>query len=244
MYRRCIEWRAAPDHKRRARAIETVGRPRVHTFNVRQSFTVGSSAVSPRGDPMNFASFRDDISPFQKVVLPHLDDAYGLARWLIDDRTDSESVVREACLSALRGIGEHSSSNARVWVLGIVHRAAYEWLDRNRPTALAAVEDSEEAQYARHGEFDVEAALLGTSATQLEAAIAALPAPIRETIVLRDILGLSYRDIAEVTGAPTSAVVLRLAQARHTLLVNMAGIAPDRGGSRQTSYDQQPNVIV
>jgi DNA-directed RNA polymerase specialized sigma24 family protein len=127
----------------------------------------------------------------------------------------------------LRGIGEHSNFNARVWVLGIVHRAAYEWLGKNRTTALATVEDSEVAEYVQHGEVDApESTLLGTSATQLEAAIAALPPPIRETIVLRDILGLSYRDIAEVTGTPTSAVVLRLAEARHTVLVNRARIAP------------------
>jgi hypothetical protein len=62
--------------------------------------------------------------------------------------------------------------------------------------------------------------------------------------VLRDILGLSYRDIAEVTGTPTSAVVMRHAEARHTVLVNITWTAPASGGSRQTSYDQQPNVIV
>jgi RNA polymerase sigma factor (sigma-70 family) len=180
-----------------------------------------------QGAATNSARSGDDGSSFQKAVLPHLDDAYGLARWLIDDRTDLENVVHGACLSAFRGIGEHSSFNARVWVLAIVHRAAYEWLGKNRTTALAAVEDSEVAEYVQHGEVDApESTLLGTSATQLEAAIAALPPPIRETIVLRDILGLSYRDIAEVTGTPTSAVVLRLAEARHTVLVNRARIAP------------------
>jgi RNA polymerase sigma factor (sigma-70 family) len=200
---------------------------RVNSFEFRQGVTGKRSSVAPQG--ATSARLGEDGSSFQKVVLPHLDDAYGLARWLIDDRTESENVVHGACLSAFRGIGEYSNFNARVWVLGIVHRAAYEWLGKNRTTALAAVEDSEVAEYARHGEIDAEApesALFGTSATQLEAAIAALPAPIRETIVLRDILGLSYRDIAEVTGTPTSAVVLRLAEARHTLLVNRARIAP------------------
>jgi RNA polymerase sigma factor (sigma-70 family) len=219
----------------------------VNSFEFRQSFTGKRSLVAPQGAATNSARLGDDGSSFQKAVLPHLDDAYGLARWLVDDRTESENVVHGACLSAFRGFGEHSYFNARVWVLGIVHRAAYEWLGKNRTTALAAVEDSEVAEYARHGEVDDEApesALLGTSATQLEAAIAALPAPIRETIVLRDILGLSYRDIAEVTGTPTSSVVTRLAEARHTVLINMTRIAPASGGSRQTSYHQQSNVIV
>jgi RNA polymerase sigma factor (sigma-70 family) len=200
-----------------------------------------------QGAATNSARSGDDGSSFQKAVLPHLDDAYGLARWLIDDRTDLENVVHGACLSAFRGIGEHASFNARVWVLAIVHRAAYEWLGKNRPTALAAVEDSQVAEYAGYSEFDAEApksTLLRTSATQLKGAIGALPPPIRETIVLRDILGLSYRDIAEVTGTPTSAVVMRLAEARHTVLVNITRTAPASGGSRQTSYDQQPNVIV
>jgi RNA polymerase sigma factor (sigma-70 family) len=236
-----------PDHKWRATATVLAPEDRVNNFELRQSFTGKRSSVAPQGAATNVARLRDEGSSFQKVVLPHLDDAYGLAHWLIDDRTESESVVQGACLSAFRGIGENYGSNARVWILSIVHRAVYEWLGKNQPTVLATVEDSNDAEYARHDEFDAEApqlAVLGTSATQLEAAIAALPAPIRETIVLRDILGLSYRDIAEVTGATTSAIMLQLAEARHTLLVNVARNAPDSGGARQTRYDQQLNVIA
>ena len=146
---------------------------RVNSFEFRQSFTGKRSSVAPQGAATNSARLGDDGSSFQKDVLPHLDDAYGLARWLIDDRTESENIVHAVCLSAFRGIREHSNFNARVWVLGIVHRAAYEWLGKNRTTALAAVEDSEVAEYARQGEIDAEApesALFGTSATQLEAA--------------------------------------------------------------------------
>jgi RNA polymerase sigma factor (sigma-70 family) len=220
---------------------------RVNSFELRQSFTGKRSSVAPQGAATNVARLRDDGSSLQKAVLPHLDDAYGLAHWLINDRSESENVVQGACLRAFRGIGENYGPNARVWILGIVHRAVYEWLSKNQPTVLAAVEDSKDAEYARQDEFDAEApqsGLLGTSATQLKAAIAALPAPIREAIVLRDILGLSYRDIAEVTGATTSAIVSQLAEARHTLLVNVARIAPDSGGARQTRYDQELSVIA
>jgi RNA polymerase sigma factor (sigma-70 family) len=182
-----------------------------------------------------------DDAHFQKVVLTHLDDAYGLARWLIEDRTDLEKVVEDACLSAIRGMGEHFTSKARIWVLGSVHRAAYQWLNTNPPIALANIEDPDNAENAQRGEFDSEApemALRGASATQVVAAFVALPVAIRETIVLRDILGLSYRDIAEVTGAPTTAVMRRLAQARHRLLVTAAAILPDCGGSSLSQHDE------
>jgi RNA polymerase sigma factor (sigma-70 family) len=196
---------------------------------------------------MNSVRLTDDDACFQKVVLPHLDDAYGLARWLTGNRSDAEEVVQEACLRAFRRIGDYRHSNSRVWVLAIVHRAACDWLQKNRPPALVAVEDSEGAEDAPYSELDAETPAMAVTIAdpaRLETSIAAVPSPFRETIVLREILGLSYRDIAEVTGAPTGAVVWRLAEARHKLLVILATIAPDCGRSRQTRYDQQPNVIV
>jgi RNA polymerase sigma factor (sigma-70 family) len=174
----------------------------------------------------------DRVSPcedhvrFRNVVLPHLDDAYELARWLTGNQTDAEDVVQEACLSAFRGIGSFSNGNSRAWVLTIVRNVAYGWMIKNRPAALVMVEDIEGVERARSSDLDIETpetALIAKTETRLlEAAIAALPAPFREILLLRDVHGLSYREIAEVTGAPAGTVMSRLARARCALIAIMA----------------------
>jgi RNA polymerase sigma factor (sigma-70 family) len=166
---------------------------------------------------------------FAGLVLPHLADAYALARWLTGNGIDAEDVVQEACLRAFRGIAGFREGNARAWVLTIVRHAAYTWLGKNRPAALFLVEDVESPEGARSGEPDVDApetALLAKAdAGLLEATIAALPAPFRETLVLRDIQGLDYREIAEVTEVPIGTVMSRLARARHRLMAKIANDA-------------------
>ena len=163
---------------------------------------------------------------FASVVLPHLADAYALARWLTGNRTDAEDVVQEACLRAFRGIGNFSNGNASAWVLTIVRHTAYGWLRKNRPAALVLVEDVEGVERASSGEPDVEtpetALIARADAGLLEAAIAALPAPFRETLVLRDLQGLAYREIAEVTEVPIGTVMSRLARARQRLIATLA----------------------
>src|SRR5262245_31847642 len=95
----------------------------------------------------------DDQARFASVVLPHLADAYALARWLTGDRADAEDVVQEACLRAFRGIGGFAGVNARAWLLTIVRHAAYTWLGKNRSAALVMVDDLEavERQQASGG---------------------------------------------------------------------------------------------
>ena len=162
---------------------------------------------------------------FVSVVLPHLADAYALARWLTGNRTDAEDVVQEACLRAFRGIGNFSNGNASAWVLTIVRHTAYGWLRKNRPGTLVLVEDVEDAGRLQSGEPDgetPEAALIAkVDAGLLEAAIAALPMPFRETLMLRDGRGLAYREIAEVTEVPIGTVMSRLARARERLLATI-----------------------
>src|SRR5258708_28168650 len=85
----------------------------------------------------------DDQARFSSVVLPHLADAYALARWMTGDRADAEDVVQEACLRAFRGIGGFAGVNARAWLLTIVRHAAYTWLGKNRSSALVMVDDLE-----------------------------------------------------------------------------------------------------
>jgi RNA polymerase sigma-70 factor (ECF subfamily) len=166
----------------------------------------------------------DDSARFAAVVLPHLDDAYTLARWITGNAADAEDVAQEACLRAFRSIGSFSGANARAWVLTIVRNTAYTWLRKNRPAALVAVEDLEAIENARMipgdpGAETPETALIAeTDAARLAAAIAALPSPFRETLVLRDLQGLDYREIAAVTGVPVGTVMSRLARGRSRLI--------------------------
>src|SRR5213075_2773821 len=83
----------------------------------------------------------DDQARFASVVLPHLGDAYALARWITGDRADAEDVVQEACLRAFRAVGGYAGGNTRAWMLTIVRNTAYTWLARNRNAVVTAVDD-------------------------------------------------------------------------------------------------------
>jgi RNA polymerase sigma-70 factor (ECF subfamily) len=173
-------------------------------------------------------SGEDEKTLFARVVLPHLGDAFALARWLTGDRADAEDVVQDACLRALRGIGGFSGGNSRAWVLTIVRHTAYTWLGKNRPAALVVTDDLEaveRAEFARGGhaaeaaEQTPEAELIAKAdAARFEGAIQKLPPPFRETLVLRDLQGLDYKEIAKVTGVPIGTVMSRLARARQRLM--------------------------
>jgi RNA polymerase sigma-70 factor (ECF subfamily) len=163
------------------------------------------------------------------VVIPHLDDAYGLARWVTGNSADAEDVVQEACLRAFRGIDGFSGGNSRAWVLTIVRNAAYDWLRKNRPAAIVLVEDlaavERKADDTASADNNPEAALIARAEeAKLEAAIASLPAVFRETMVLRDVQGLDYREIATITGVPIGTVMSRLARARRRVIEMLGDI--------------------
>jgi RNA polymerase sigma-70 factor (ECF subfamily) len=171
----------------------------------------------------------DDNARFASVVMPHIDDAYRLAHWLTGNRTDAEDVVQDASLRAFRAIRGFAGGSARAWLLRIVRNSAFSWLSKNRPAPVITVEDLEavELAHAKPGDPDAEtpeAALIAKADTeQLRTAIAALPAPFRETLVLRDIEGLDYREIAEATEVPIGTVMSRLARARRRLIATIEG---------------------
>src|SRR5438874_11882440 len=155
---------------------------------------VGQHAHPVRGERVNG---EDDQRRFARVVLPHLADAYALARWLTGNGIDAEDVVQDACLRAFRGIAGFREGNARAWVLTIVRHTAYTWLGKNRPATLVVTDDVEaveRAEFSSTGgaaaaaEQTPEAALIAKAdAARLEAAIQKLPPPFRETLVLRDL---------------------------------------------------------
>ncbi len=162
---------------------------------------------------------------FAEVVLPHLDDALTLARWLTGNATDAQDVTQDACLRAYKALEHGQVDNPRAWLLAITRNAAFTWLARNRPKHLvltAEPETEENAFVANRPETPEEAVIAAADAQRLEKAMAALPQAYRETIVMREINGLTYRDIAEVTCVPIGTVMSRLARARALLIASLA----------------------
>jgi len=209
-------------------ATVTVERLPMYPLTVHSTSTAIISSAPHQNPSINRASpDADDRARFARLVLPHLGDAYSLARWITGSRTDAEDVVQDACLRAFRGIGGLADGNARPWVLSVVRNTAYTWLRKYRPSAVLVVEDLEavETTQAIRGDSESETPetmlIAKVETTELEAAIAALQTPYRETLVLRDIQGLSYREIGEVTGVPIGTVMSRLARARGRLIATM-----------------------
>jgi len=156
-----------------------------------------------------------DTKEFSRVFVPHLDAAYNLARWLLRDDADAQDVVQEAFLRALKFVRGYRGGDPRAWLLAIVRNAAYTHLARNRASATQPGLD-ESTQAA--DEPDPEAQHLArVDAAALRSSLAALPDEFREMIVLRDLEGLSYKEIAQVADIPIGTVMSRLARARERL---------------------------
>ena len=157
---------------------------------------------------------------FERVALPHLDAAYALARWLTRNDADAADVVQEAYLRAFRYFDSYREGDAKSWLLQILRRTCYSWLERNRPTYVVSLEAGAEfGNNAATASGDAEALLESRSdLRRLDQMIEALPEPLRETIVLRELHELGYRAIAEVTGVPVGTVMSRLHRARAQLL--------------------------
>ena len=157
---------------------------------------------------------------FEAIALPHIDAAYALARWLTRNDADAADVVQEAFLRAFRYFDSYRGDDAKSWVLKIVRRTCYSWLERNRPADVVSLEAEEEFGNAvATSAIDAEALLVSRSNLRLlDQLIEALPAPLREAIVLRELHDLGYREIAEVTGVPIGTVMSRLHRARSLLL--------------------------
>ena len=166
----------------------------------------------------------DDAAEFARLALPHLDAAYNLARWLLRDPVAAEDVVQEAMLRGLTYFGSFRGTNPRAWLLQIVRNAAHDRLAAGaRAREVPLITGDEEGETAVNEPADPaddpETALSRRQdRAALAAALAALPAELRECLVLRELEELSYRDIARVTGVPLGTVMSRLWRARRALL--------------------------
>lgn len=158
---------------------------------------------------------RNQRAYFEQLVVPHLAAAYNLARWLLRNDHDAEDVVQEACLRAYRSIDGLRGSDARAWILAIVRNACYSLLARNRRRPVALEDETSEIPDTRP---DPEMLQLGkVDRAQLRRALEELPEEFREAIILRDIEGLSYKEIGAVAGVPIGTVMSRLSRARRRL---------------------------
>jgi len=153
---------------------------------------------------------------FEEVVLPNLDAAYRLARWLTGNQHDAEDIVQEASLRALRYFQTFSGGNGRAWFLRIVRNTCYGWRNHEPP---APVELFDEEQHSGvNATKDPEALLIDAANVELiNEAIGSLPERSRELLVLREIEGLSYQELADVLEIPIGTVMSGLSRARQAL---------------------------
>lgn len=167
----------------------------------------------------------EQVRRFKILVIPHLSAAYRLARWLIRDGDDARDLVQEAYLSAFKAFTGFHGEDGKAWILTIVRHACYRWLQRHRrrPSAEAfdeTLHSLDEAGLLRADapDHDPEAWLLQEENQRLvQQALDKLPPEFKEIIILRELEGCAYSEIAEIVAIPAGTVMSRLARARALL---------------------------
>ena len=164
-----------------------------------------------------------ELASFEAMMLPHMDAAHNLARWLLRNDGDAEDVVQEAYLRAFKSFSGFHGANGRPWLLTIVRNTAYTFLKKNHAADLTTSFDEE--IHAADYESPNPATLLEQTedAEVVRQAMNELPAEFREILVLRHLEGLSYKEIAEVAQLAPGTVMSRLARARGKLKECLAG---------------------
>jgi RNA polymerase sigma-70 factor (ECF subfamily) len=155
---------------------------------------------------------------FEEAVLPHLDAAYSLARWLTRNDEDAQDVTQESFLRAFRFFDGYQGGNMRAWLLTIVRNTCYTWLSRNRAPDFAVEFDEELHSEEVSGSADPEIQVLANADKEtVRRALSELPEIFREVLVLREMEGMSYKEIADVASVSLGTVMSRLARARTRL---------------------------
>jgi len=174
----------------------------------------------------------DQPAAFEQVVLPHLDAAYNLARSLVRNPHDAEDIVQESYLRAFKFFGSYQGGDARGWVLKIVRNTSYSFLEKHRPAGLSE-EFNEEVHTTGTDQPDAEALVLQAADSRaVREALDQLPLNFREVLILRELEGMSYKEIADVTGVPIGTVMSGLARGRGQLrerLLRSRGTEVQRG---------------
>ena len=164
----------------------------------------------------------DKQARFEAAMMPHLDAAYNLARWLTRNEHDAQDVAQDAYLRAFRFFEGFRGGNSRSWLLSIVRNTAYTWLQKNRKHELVTLPE-EELRNIEDPAADAAAALFrGAEHELVRQTLEELPVEFREVMILRELEELSYKEIAEISGVPIGTVMSRLARARKLLQNRLA----------------------
>jgi len=170
---------------------------------------------------------KEDLISFEAMMLPHLDAAHNLAKWLLRNEQDAQDVVQEAFLRAFKSFAGFHGSNGRAWLLTIVRNTSYTLLKKNRVADLTTPFDEE--IYASGHESVTPATILqhAEDAERIREAMDKLPVEFREILVLRHLEGLSYNEIADIAQLAPGTVMSRLARARGKLKESLGARMPD-----------------
>jgi RNA polymerase sigma-70 factor, ECF subfamily len=159
----------------------------------------------------------EKLSHFEQAILPHMDAAYNLARWLARNEQDAQDVVQEAYLRAFRFFDGYRGGSSRAWLLKIVRNTFYTWAQKNRMQQLLEPFD-EKIHAVETDDTNPETALVKKADSQLvRQAMEDLPIEFREALVMRELEGMSYKEIADIAGIPLGTVMSRLARGRKEL---------------------------
>jgi RNA polymerase sigma-70 factor (ECF subfamily) len=152
---------------------------------------------------------------FEECVLPHFDAAFNLARWILRDKSNAEDAAQEAMLRAYRFFDGFRAGDARAWLLQIVRNCCYTWLKKNRPEE--DVSEFDESVVPSELPTPEALAMASHDRDRVARALESLPAHFREIVVLRELEGCSYKEIAAITSRPIGTVMSALARARQQL---------------------------
>ena len=168
----------------------------------------------------------DEVARFRRTFLPHMDAAYSFARYLCRDATIAEDLVQDAYLRAYQSFAGYRGGDARAWLFAILRSCFLTWVRAQRAwsevTTPEAVETAARSATAPP-DTPEDALVRASDVADVRAAVEALPDPFRETLVLRELHEMSYRDVAELTGAPIGTVMSRLARGRQMLAQALSG---------------------
>jgi RNA polymerase sigma factor (sigma-70 family) len=160
---------------------------------------------------------------FELALLPHLGAAYNLARWLTHDDHDAEDLVQAAYLRALKSFDGFQGANGRAWLLMIVRNACYTWLEQKKAHGTVATFDEEIHGVESRALDPAERLVREEDQRSVRRMVEELPVELREVLVLRELEGLSYKEIAALVGIPLGTVMSRLARARERLQKRLGG---------------------
>jgi len=171
------------------------------------AFVVNHSEINPESR----------LRLFEEIVLPHLNAAYNLARWLTRNEHDAQDVVQEAYLRAFRFFDGYKGGDGKAWLLEVVRNTCFTWLRREKRNLTTVVFDEAAHTPPAHLPDQEEALVDAANRTVLQNCIERLPDEFREVLIMRDLEEMSYRQIAEVAGLPAGTVMSRLSRARKRL---------------------------